>query len=476
MYNTYGAIKKDGAYEFRLYAPNAENVSLVLNGQTIEMSKEGTDFVVNEQAEHMDAYYFVIDGVEKFDPFARYITDGGKCKVYEGVYNFKHQAIKRKINGDSKVLEIYLPFVPGNTYKEKAVEIVNKVNNGNFTHVLLLPIQHHWYIGSLGYHTQGFFAPTWFYGTPDDFKEMVDILHKNGTSIILDYAWWETTESPSENIDDLFNFAGDIYLGNEENQEFGGRLFNFSDPYVLNFMRSSIDYWLNIYNIDFIKLDGINEFIFTQLPEHHLKQGTVKKVNELTEGFEDRLILEFIDIDNPESFGFNVKRHDGIILPYLLQALYRDWNPELTLEEQNIYGSVIDKVVNDDGQLAGANHNLFLRSTSYNKTLPSPLTYKTALDIAKLFIKETNKEQRKELLFILKLIYATKRPLVEFGHLDVIDLNLANNYSSYKEQIDTIYSDHQIIEKEDGLEIQFLTKDVHFNLIDKEVVFVEKQK
>lgn len=471
MYNKYGAIKKGAQYEFRLYAPQATQVYLVLNGQQLEMTKEETDFVLLTNAEHLGVYHYLIDAIQKFDPFATYITDGCHSHVYESNYALKHAPLLTPIDNDSKILELYLPFVNGDNYEEKVEHIIDKVKEGQHTHVLLLPLQYHWYIGSLGYHTQGFFSPSFLYGEPDSLKKMVDRLHEEGIAIILDFAWWETTDTPEGHA--LLDFAGGLYLNEDYNEEFGGHYFDFKEDYVKNFMKASFDYWLNVYNIDYLKLDGINEFIYTR-PEHKLLQDKIDKVNILTEGIENRLLLEFISTDNPKEAGFNVEKHDGIFLPYVLQALYRQWEEDLTFKEQRVHDTIEEKLIND-GQLTGANHNLFLKGVSYNEPLPEVMAFENLFEIAKLFIKEVNEEQKKELSFILKLIYATKRPIVEFGHLDVVNEELANDYKSYKDYIDTIYNAPEIVAEENGYTIKYSTQDIYFDFVNKEVSFVEEK-
>ena len=56
-----------------------------------------------------------------------------------------------------------------------------------FTHVELLPIMEHPFGGSWGYQVTGYYAPTARHGSPDDFRHFVDVLHRNGIGVILDW-------------------------------------------------------------------------------------------------------------------------------------------------------------------------------------------------------------------------------------------------------------------------------------------------
>src|SRR5262249_29314620 len=70
------------------------------------------------------------------------------------------------------------------TYRELAHRLVPYVKAANFTHVELLPIMEHPFSGSWGYQVHGFFAPTSRFGSPEDFKYLVDTCHQAGIGVI----------------------------------------------------------------------------------------------------------------------------------------------------------------------------------------------------------------------------------------------------------------------------------------------------
>src|SRR4029078_1098696 len=73
------------------------------------------------------------------------------------------------------------------TYREIAPRLAAHVSVLGFTHVELMPVMEHPFYGSWGYQVSGYYAPTSRYGTPDDFRFLVDTLHQAGIGVIL--AW-----------------------------------------------------------------------------------------------------------------------------------------------------------------------------------------------------------------------------------------------------------------------------------------------
>ena len=65
-------------------------------------------------------------------------------------------------------------------YRQAAEQLAEHCHRFGFTHVELLPVAEHPFDGSWGYQVTGYYAPTARFGTPDDFRAMVDALHNAG--------------------------------------------------------------------------------------------------------------------------------------------------------------------------------------------------------------------------------------------------------------------------------------------------------
>ncbi|MFD9203985.1 alpha-amylase family glycosyl hydrolase, partial [Streptomyces anthocyanicus] len=86
------------------------------------------------------------------------------------------------------VYELHLAsWRPGLTYRQLAEQLPVYISDLGFTHVELMPVAEHPFGGSWGYQVTGFYAPTSRLGTPDDFKYLVDALHRAGIGVIMDW-------------------------------------------------------------------------------------------------------------------------------------------------------------------------------------------------------------------------------------------------------------------------------------------------
>ena len=149
------------------------------------------------------------------------------------------------------------------TYGELAERLGEYVTRMGYTHVELLPVAEHPFYGSWGYQPVGLFAPTRRYGTPWNFMEFVDRLHRRGIGVIVDWVPAHFPDDPHG----LAYFDGTyLYEHADPRQgrhpEWNTHVYNFGRAEVANFLIASALFWLDRYHIDGLRVDAVASMLY----------------------------------------------------------------------------------------------------------------------------------------------------------------------------------------------------------------------
>ena len=205
------------------------------------------------------------------------------------------------------VYEVHLgSWKIGLSYKELAVELVDYIQQQGFTHVEFLPVTEHPYGPSWGYQVTSFFAPTSRFGSPDEFRFLVDALHNAGIGVILD---WVPAHFPKDEWA-LAKFDGtalyehaDPRLG--EHPDWGTLIFNFGRNEVRNFLVASALYWLTEFHIDGLRVDAVASMLYL---DYSREEGQwLPNINGGRENLEAVQLLQ-------EATSTAYKTHPGIMM------------------------------------------------------------------------------------------------------------------------------------------------------------------
>lgn len=151
----------------------------------------------------------------------------------------------------------------GLDYDQLAEELTAYVVEQGFTHVELLPVTEHPYEPSWGYQVTSYFAPTSRFGSPDQFRHLVDRLHQAGISVIMD---WVPAHFPKDDWA-LSRFDGTpLYEHPDprrgEQPDWGTLVFNFGRREVRNFLVANAVYWLEEFHIDGLRVDAVASMLY----------------------------------------------------------------------------------------------------------------------------------------------------------------------------------------------------------------------
>ncbi|WP_411080817.1 1,4-alpha-glucan branching enzyme [Streptomyces sp. cmx-18-6] len=162
------------------------------------------------------------------------------------------------------VYEVHLAsWRPGLTYRQLAAQLPAYVKDLGFTHVELMPVAEHPFGGSWGYQVTGFFAPTSRMGSPDDFRFLVDALHRAGIGVIMD---WVPAHFPRDDWA-LAEFDGRPLYEHSDPQraahpDWGTLEFDYGRTEVRNFLVANATYWCEEFHIDGLRVDAVASMLY----------------------------------------------------------------------------------------------------------------------------------------------------------------------------------------------------------------------
>ena len=290
---SYGRQK--GVY-FAVWAPNAQYVSVIgefndWDTQANPMEKAGPIgvfqvFVPGAREGQLYKFYIVgMHGEElyKADPYANAaemrpgtasrITDISSYKWNDGVW----MKNRPRFNEKKDAMAIY-EVHPGSWMKHPSTEdnregffnyrefgemLAKYVKEMGYTHVELMGIAEHPFDGSWGYQVTGYYAPTSRYGTPQDFKYMIDYLHRQKIGVILD---WVPAHFPKD-AHGLANFDGTAVYEHEdprqgEHPDWGTKIYNYGRPEVKNFLIANALFWIEECHVDGLRVDAVASMLY----------------------------------------------------------------------------------------------------------------------------------------------------------------------------------------------------------------------
>ncbi|MCZ2720685.1 1,4-alpha-glucan branching protein GlgB [Marinomonas sp. 15G1-11] len=274
---------------FVVYAPAARSISVVSDfnawdGRTHPMSSNGDGlwrlFIPDVGPNQSYKYEIRANNGEllphRTDPYARYIEQYpsfASVTWFDKPYQWQDDDWVKQENIDHyerpmSIYEVHLgswrrkengPL----TYLELKDQLVPYIKDMGYTHVELLPITEYPFDGSWGYQPVGLYAVTSRFGTPEEFKALIDAFHMQGIGVIMD---WVPAHFPADSHG-LGNFDGTSQYEYPDpkkgwHPEWNSHIYDFGKEHVVNYLISNAVYWLEEFHIDGLRVDAVASMLY----------------------------------------------------------------------------------------------------------------------------------------------------------------------------------------------------------------------
>lgn len=284
----YGLHKEtDGSWVIREWAPNATKIYLI--GEFNNWKRTSAyEFKIAGQGNwelrldpmflsHGELYKLFIEwpggGGERIPAYCKRLVQDPVTKIFcaqvwdpAEPYPWKHDKVLRRPH--PLIYECHI----GMSSEERKVasfddfrkDVLPRVKKLGYDTIQIMALQEHPYYGSFGYQVSNFFAVSSRFGTPDEFKRLVDEAHGMGIAVVMDIVHSHSVDNAAEGLS-LFDGRDDLYFypgPQGHHPAWGSRCFDYGKDEVIRFLLSNCKYWLEEYHLDGFRFDGVTSMIY----------------------------------------------------------------------------------------------------------------------------------------------------------------------------------------------------------------------
>ena len=283
----YGVHREKDSVVFREWAPNATAVYLIgdVNGwrkdERYRLAGIGNgDWELRLPAAEMPhgslfKWYVEWNGGsgERLPAYAVRCVQDPETKIFAAqvwqppkIYRWKHGFTPH--NGNPLIYEAHIGMSSEQekvaSFDEFRRNVLPRVHELGYNTLQLMALQEHPYYGSFGYQVSGFFALSSRFGTPEEFKALVDEAHGLGIAVVMDIVHSHAVDNEVEGIGMLDGTDCMYCHGGPRGRHpaWGSRCLNYGKPATVHFLLSNIKFWMEEYHIDGFRFDGVTSMIY----------------------------------------------------------------------------------------------------------------------------------------------------------------------------------------------------------------------
>ena len=175
---------------------------------------------------------------------------------------------RRKRTSAPRIYEAHVGMAqetPGvGSYTEFADKTLDWIAEAGYNTIQLMAIAEHPYYASFGYQVTNFFAPSHWFGTPDELKYLINRAHEKGIAVLMDVVHSHASPNEGEGLhlqdgtDTQYFHAG----ARGWHPAWETRCFDYGRGEVLHFLLSNLKFWLTEYHFDGFRFDGVTSMLY----------------------------------------------------------------------------------------------------------------------------------------------------------------------------------------------------------------------
>jgi len=175
------------------------------------------------------------------------------------------------------------------TFEEFRRNVLPKVAELGYDTLQIMALQEHPYYGSFGYQVANFYALSSRFGTPEEFKALVDDAHGMGIAVVMDIVHSHSVDNEAEGLG-MFDGKEDLYFYSGwqgRHPAWGSRCFDYGKDETKYFLLSNCKYWMEEYHIDGFRFDGVTSMLYW---DHGLEKAFVGYENYFNQGVDENAV------------------------------------------------------------------------------------------------------------------------------------------------------------------------------------------
>lgn len=284
----FGLHRTTEGWTMREWAPNATSIYLIGSFSNWERKEQykltpasggvWELFLPQDAIKHLDYYKLYVEwnggSGERIPAWSKYVVQDSKTHLFSGQvwepkekYCYKHSNFVPETS-PLLIYECHIGMASENegvgTYNDFRTKILPRVKDKGYNAIQLMAIQEHPYYGSFGYHVSSFFAPSSRFGTPDELRQLIDEAHGLGIAVIMDLVHSHAVKNETEGLGRL-DGSYDLYFHGDDrrvHKAWDSLCFNYRKDEVIHFLLSNCKYWIEEYQFDGFRFDGVTSMIY----------------------------------------------------------------------------------------------------------------------------------------------------------------------------------------------------------------------